>query len=339
MFGFLAGCNRSIEYRSMYSRCCQHQHANFDTLSLPFLSFESTFVYALAAELGGTGGFTPRRQRCCKLMGRSSTKQAPDEQAGRFAAALGVILAKVKLEDDLRDAKSMFERVKSNFQSRLLKQAFANAGRFFSDLDSGFESELETYGTQQSELEQARTANLVEYAVPTADAMGYLFGLMSRLPNMAKHNSLLREIGNSVGQAIVLNDCGLDWRFDQKRGHFNPVTTSENADEAMKLARHSLRQAYDLLHSAIQEPHSVVGDILKHCTSRIEAQLKLNDKPLAETRESKHAVVLNFICCFPCGNNVVAVDSKDCDECSKQCGTTCCACCCCASFCAGGGRC
>jgi hypothetical protein len=104
MFGFLNPRTCDLAYRSLYARCCQHQRAHFGLLSLPYLSYESTFLYALGLDLGAAGAFEPPSVQCCKLS-RRGMDDPPDANLGRFVAAVGALLASVKLDDDARDSR------------------------------------------------------------------------------------------------------------------------------------------------------------------------------------------------------------------------------------------
>ena len=46
MFGFMNPGAQTLEYRSIYSRLCQHQRQHYGLLSMPFHSYEAVFLYA-----------------------------------------------------------------------------------------------------------------------------------------------------------------------------------------------------------------------------------------------------------------------------------------------------
>ena len=120
MFGFLAACNRDLGYRSLYARCCQHQHLHYGKLSLPTLNYESVFLYSFGLDAGAAGEYEPARRWCCMLQGRQTIPDAPDRHIGQFAAALGLLLTSTKLDDDLRDSRSWRIRMWKGIHRHLL---------------------------------------------------------------------------------------------------------------------------------------------------------------------------------------------------------------------------
>ena len=54
MFGFCRPPQQDLEYRSIYSRCCQYQRQYYGLLPLRFTSYESTLLLACVADANPT---------------------------------------------------------------------------------------------------------------------------------------------------------------------------------------------------------------------------------------------------------------------------------------------
>ena len=103
MFGFLNPGRHDLAYRRVYARCCQHHHLNYGLLSLPFLSYESIFLYLCARDAASATPFPLPNQVCCRLRTCRTLRDAPDGEIGRFCSAFSLILAATKFQDDIRD--------------------------------------------------------------------------------------------------------------------------------------------------------------------------------------------------------------------------------------------
>jgi hypothetical protein len=332
MFGFLASCGRSLSYRSLYARCCQHQHLRYGKLTLPTLSYESVFLYALGLDAGAAGDYEPLPRTCCRLLGKKDAGVAPDRHIGEFTTALGLLLTSVKLEDDIRDARSWPAWTWKATHHRLLAQPVAKAKAYLAALDPEFEHRLASFASAQADLEADGTADLLRYQQPTADAFGYLFGLMSSLPQLSTRAGLLKDVGEHIGISIVTADCAQDWQHDKRAGLTNPVKSSEPAELAFEVSKEHAGAARLACSSAFGSSSRTVS-ILSHVEQRIAKHLKARPTACQQpdtTEFQPRAVVLNAVCCVPCGDGAVAVDSKDCDGCFQTLsGLLCCGCCLC----------
>lgn len=93
MFGFLAPQRRILEWRQAYARICQFQRRLYGLTSLPFLSYEATFLYRLAIDFKLLPELPQSAAECCRLKRLGNADNAPDFQAASFAATFGVVLA------------------------------------------------------------------------------------------------------------------------------------------------------------------------------------------------------------------------------------------------------
>jgi hypothetical protein len=177
MFGFLNPIKHSPNFRRVYRRCCHFQHANYSIRSLPFLSFESVFLYHCALDGEGRKPDHLPVGDCCLLRRSSRLKKAPDWQLGLFCSSLSMLLAEIKLKDDIADERSIAARL----WLWSLKHQIKSAHRFFIEMDEKFEEKVSQYLNRHTELEKTNeTLDLAEYMKPTAEAFGYVFGLLAR---------------------------------------------------------------------------------------------------------------------------------------------------------------
>src|SRR5687767_4254694 len=119
MFGFLRPQRQDLTYRQAYVRCCMHQHLHYGVTSLPFLSYEAVLVYLLAVDAGLCPPPPASTPRCCRLRSSRALQQAADAAFGQYCSALGMLLAAIKLDDDVRDGGSL--------GSKLLRWKFRRA--------------------------------------------------------------------------------------------------------------------------------------------------------------------------------------------------------------------
>lgn len=224
MFGFLNPGRHDVAYRRVYARCCQHQHLHYGLLSLPFLSYESVFLYLCAMDSTSDGMCALPDQACCRLRTSKRLVNAPDSEVGLFCSALSLVLAETKLRDDIRDGGSSIAR----FHSWLLNDRVARARRYLAVFDSRFNERIDQFVQRHLEVERVDVpVALEDYTKPTADAFSYVFELITRVPGVDVTGETLAQIGRRVGAALIAFDCAFDWRRDQANSEFNPL-----ADEA-----------------------------------------------------------------------------------------------------------
>jgi hypothetical protein len=240
MFGFLNPRPHSETYRRVYARLCQHQHLHYGIGSLPFHSFEAVFLYQCAIDTGMIDFGKLPQKRCCKLMTSRSLMNESDAQVGQFCSSFGVLLASIKLEDDIRDSGSWGAWI----TRWLLRKRFEKANRYFLHLDPRFRKNVHQLIEDHHRLEQSsRTLSLDEYVEPTSQSFGYVFGTMSRIPGLESHRQTLIDLGRKIGSAIIRFDCAVDWVRDRSRGEFNPLRDTRSVEESWLLSIIDLEEA------------------------------------------------------------------------------------------------
>ncbi len=240
MFGFLSPRPHPDDYRRAYARLCVHQRRRFGARSLPFHSYEAVFLYQLALDAGAVDPACLPQQRCCKLSLREDVPRAADAEAGHFCAAFALLLAAVKLDDDVRDSRSGAARL-ARF---LLRNRIDQAKRHLRKCDPAFDATVAGFVAEHHRLEQTgRAIPLGAYAEPTAKAFGYLFGLFAEAIRRPDDRPAFETIGRHVGRAIIAFDCAADWHRDRARGEFNPLADEAAVERALESCWHELNDA------------------------------------------------------------------------------------------------
>jgi hypothetical protein len=251
MFGLLNPGRQDVLYRRAYARCCQHQRRRHGLPSLAFLSYESVLLYLVAADAGIVPLDDLPAITCCKLRRLPTGVSQVECEVARFCGALGMLLASVKLADDLRDRPTLLTRL-ANW---MLRGRFREAFDYFGRLDPAFERRLDAFIQEHLALERrGEPVELAEYVRPTARAFGYVFALFWRAGGVSlliaydqgadaprSPEEFLQALGEHVGSAIVAFDCAVDRDRDRQRGAYNPLPDGDDAvRDALALSRRHL---------------------------------------------------------------------------------------------------
>ncbi|TWT30200.1 hypothetical protein KOR34_47580 [Posidoniimonas corsicana] len=268
MFGFLRGPCGDADYRRAYARCCRFQRLFFGARTAPVVSYEGVFAYLLSREALGSALLPESEPTCCRLRGAKKLEGAADAPLGEFAAALGMLLASIKLADDVRDDRSLAARLALSVWRRPVDTAHA----YFARLDPAAPARFQSVIDQHVALESAGgPCSLPAFAASTAAGFGDVFSLLAdAAPRLVASRETFRRIGKSVGAAIIMADSAADWRLDRRRRLPNPVRDSDAADEAYRAAQRQLVAAANCRPEASGE--SVSQRVLSAAIQRIESR-------------------------------------------------------------------
>lgn len=258
MFGFLSTSSPSAGYRSAYSRCCQFQRRHYGLRSLPVLSYEAVFLYLVWLEATGAATSALPPQGCCRLRRLRTLPHLDDSAAGEFCASLGLLLAGVKLDDDVRDGG----RLSTRLGRRWLAAPLRRAADYFERLDPGLVVRVDADIAAHLALEDSRhPVDLVTYTHPTAEAFAHVF---ERLPGVrSTHGDLLRALGRHIGTAIIAFDCAADWPRDQATGSYNPLPGGASLAAALTLARTELEAAESACRAAFGDASEAAAHLAR----------------------------------------------------------------------------
>lgn len=203
MLGFLrpSCCTSQTIFRQIYAGFCANQNRKWGIESLFFLSYEAIFLYLFAVDAKWCDGPSEEHVRCFRLSQGNKRVFQVDSAIGEFVSAFGLLLAKIKLEDDIADNQSWL----AWFGQWKLKRQTQRSETYFCELDPAFIGQVTNFLQAHQRLEQSdKPIPLDEYVQPTADAFGYVFSLLANLRKgeRKEHHDLLCATGE------------VDWSFD-----------------------------------------------------------------------------------------------------------------------------
>lgn len=320
MFGFLKPRCGDIAYRQIYAKFCAGFHETFGRITSPLLSYEANFLYALAIETGICGGPGNSAPKCCRLRRDSQHRSEKELRILQYCGAVGLLLVDVKLEDDIRDSRSLRARLAKWLLRNKLTQSRGILDSVGPTLRSRISDQIETHIA----LERAAGQVPLEiYAQPTAAAFGEIFAVFGEAFT-GKHEvgnvkgELNQErrldwrlVGSLLGRGILLADVLFDWREDQRSRNFTPLRNREMAEQCKILATKSFADAMAACQSLSDD--SVVLRTLDIAFQRI-ARFEILESP------SRHKTRLGDYR-LPIGRRAAAARAGICD---CDCGCDCC---------------
>lgn len=280
MFGFLAPLDKNPIWRQSYARVCQFQNRLFGISSLPFLSYEATFLYQLAIDSGIASQLPGDAPTCCRLKKIPKASLLSSQPHGMsevsanalpptICAAFGVMLAGVKLQDDVTDS--------GRWSARLLwwiyRRRVHRAEEMLESRMPGLLAAIRECLLQHQAIEQSSTPeDLADVMKPTGNGFAEVFrrtaDILSQTANNVDRQDVIDRfdrVGRFVGEAIIAWDCAVDFEADRIRGHFNPLKNEHDRQCAFQLCR--LRLAQIGWHCPAD---SVSGQIIRSVMNRVE---------------------------------------------------------------------
>ena len=241
-------------------------------LSTFFHSYESVFLYALAIDLklcSAPGAEAPTCCRLCKKGPRNCGDQ--DKQVADFCAAFAILLAEIKMRDDVADDRSASARVVLWW----LRKSINRAHEHFLTIDSSFEDRLTCIMETHQCVERSSSSDLSDFQSATRDGFAYLFSLPGDQLALTKDlKKRLLDIGGHVGATIVSFDCAIDWPRDVRRKQANPVRSAEQAHAALLKAQQELSAA-GWACSEIAGPSSLSAQVLRSRMGSLTSKKRL----------------------------------------------------------------
>ncbi|MBR4435363.1 MAG: hypothetical protein IKS90_04620 [Clostridia bacterium] len=228
-------------YDAWYCGLCRKIGKRYGFVDRMLLSYDSAFLAMLLSSV--TGETSPCEKNKCPVrpFGKKKLMIAVNNAALDYAADVCVLLAKFKLDDDVRDGKKLRAAAKLPFL-RAFSKAKKRQGELNSLIGAGIEalSEVE----KRSEMSEDAAANVF------GDIMR---GIMEHSPaaNNAERRTVLSELGFFIGRIVYFMDAWDDREEDKKRGTYNPFNltnaTLADADYVVNFSINSAISAYNLL--------------------------------------------------------------------------------------------
>ena len=234
------------------SRCglCQHLRDDYGPLARFLLSYDA-LALQLLVEAQSVDTPVERQVRCAVSPLRHTA--SADPQAGRFAAAVAVLIAEAKITDHLADARGM-TRALVQFLGALVLWV---VGRWSAKArirlhEAGFDAnQIDELLAQQSAVEAESEVSLEDAARPTSEGVGALFAHTATLSEVPENAAALECIGRAVGRSVYAIDALEDKERDRELSVFNPLlterallddTTDEKARAVIRVAGGDIRR-------------------------------------------------------------------------------------------------
>lgn len=289
MFGFLAPQHSLPQWRQSYARICQHHRKLFGLTALPFLSYEAVFLYQLAIDSKRIPELPETAPTCCRLRRLAKADANIVPVAENFVAALGMLLAGVKLQDDVEDSGRWFHRLARYKYRKQVQHAHA----LLDQAAPGIMADISAAIAKHNATERAgREVSLVRYAEATGDGFAAVFGAFAKIVDGPADE--YAQVGRHVGRAIIAWDSAVDFAGDQIRGHFNPLRHETDVRDAFdQCALELSRLGWLLPEDSVSA--QVVADVIRRVRERRDQRRVSGAVPLLErwglirSRKSQYA--------------------------------------------------
>ena len=235
-------------YKSYYCGLCKTLKSEYGYFSRFVLNYDSVFLALLLSSVSNDD-YDLKNEICIA----HPTKKTPitvKNKSLTYSAAVMVILVLLKLEDDIRDEKSL----KALIVYLLLTNAKRKVKKNYRTL---FKNCRDTIN-KLSDLEKNNCDDLDKLSDVFANLLKLLF-----VPDFITENSekrILSHIGYMLGRFIYIIDAYEDMEKDEKKKNFNPFLLSENSPDkdlifdTLSFDLSSLSNAYELLDLKVNKP-------------------------------------------------------------------------------------
>ena len=212
---------------------------DYSFLSRLILSYDCTFYAMFLMSLRSScKGFNDGRCRFNPLK-KCMFCQCEDDALSK-AAALSVILAFYKLEDNIKDS-GFFKRLGCRLVRPFFSRWRKKAARRYPDIDALALDMMKA----QAEVEKNPQSGIDAAADPSAAMLASVLALEAEDENSER---IYRQIGYGLGRFIYFIDAADDYSDDVKSGSFNPINSiDENKFEVMN---NNLSQALAMIYDA-----------------------------------------------------------------------------------------
>lgn len=179
----------------------------------------------------------------------------------RYAAAVNVLLAGVKLEDNRQDRGGFIWRTAGKLYAERTQQAERDLAAWGLDLEE-IDQWLRTHQAREQEAAQSNPArHLAHLAEATSRITGKIFAQGAIAIGQESQVGKMEILGRDFGKLIYLLDAYRDYGQDQRKGEYNPIRTaygladgsSQMPGEAREALQTSLLQTSRLMLQTIAD--------------------------------------------------------------------------------------
>lgn len=231
-----------LRYDAWYCGLCARLGREYGLVARACLSYDCTFLAIMLGSLEEESVSSEIAHCPFKPLGKKKPIIKEASPALGYAAAVCVLLAKYKLDDDIADGKKLRAAAKPP-----LLPAYKKAKKNFPAVDSILKKKLR----ELAEIEARRES---DPDIP-ANAFGELLAevLLAYKDFGAETSLILRDLGLNIGRFIYLIDAFDDMEKDKKHGLYNPFllsgTVGKDAEFLINISINNAVSAYDLLNT------------------------------------------------------------------------------------------
>ena len=283
MFGYVVPFKEELKikeydaYRSYYCGLCKTLKRKYGFFSRLCLNYDSVFLALLLSSISDEEHVC-KAERCIA----NPFRKRPVHNESRslsYAADVMVILALLKLSDDIKDEHS----IKAFFAYACLFSAKRKVIKNQKDIYLKSKERIDAL----SVLEKEKCTQTDKLAHEFASLLEFLFTPLYVSDVNTKR--ILAQIGYMLGRFIYILDAYEDIEGDKKKKRFNPYVLSnaeidkENIRESLTLALSSISNCYELLDINKNKPildNIIYLGLKNKLDNTIDKKGEENEKPL-----------------------------------------------------------
>ena len=232
-------------YKSYYCGLCKTLKSEYGYFSRFGLNYDSVFLALLLSSVT-EDEYNCEKLRCIAHPAEKKPIMKTNKSLS-YSAAVMVILALLKIEDDIRDERSV--------KSMLLYLALTGAKRKVKKNYPKLYSDCRSQINKLSELEKNNVTDIDKLSDVFANLLKVLF-----VPDFIDDEitkRILSQIGYTLGRFIYIIDAYEDMEKDKKKKSFNPFLLGNIPDdlhESLTFTLSNLANSYELLDLKINKP-------------------------------------------------------------------------------------
>ena len=186
----------------------------FGLFSRTLLSYDCTFLAMLSISFNYDKIIISKKKCACNCLKKCNYIEGYEKDFS-FAAAVGVIMAYYKIQDNIQDSK-LFKKLKFYVPLFAYYGCYKKASKKYPDVDGT----VKKFMTEQRSIEKKELLPSVdESAHPTATALSEIFSMVS---------DKLKDFGYFLGRWIYIMDAADDLQDDIVKNNFNPLKPMKN---------------------------------------------------------------------------------------------------------------
>ena len=205
-------------YRAHYCGLCHGlaQHYNFFYKGLT--GYDTTLI-ALMHTAQSRSHPGQKRLRCPLNAFLPLDALPPENKSIRLASAFSVLMLHLKLQDNIRDGKTLPWSTLTSLNRKPLKKA----SKVLQETTGLDPAELNQLQEDLFQLEKLPHLEPGDYSIPTGQGLGRVFAAVARASDIPQNAPAMEELGYRFGRLIYLLDNLYDLEKDRSRGQFNPL--------------------------------------------------------------------------------------------------------------------